>query len=360
VSNPIEKTEIKLAEKFSRKHAILTGRGAGALYAVCHALRQPASRLVLPSVGCPSLLGFNLSLGIKPVVVDVNSNMGMDIDCLNRVIREGDIVVGVHLYGIPVDADSIRKICDNAGAVFIEDAAQAIGGRDVGTLGLAGVLSFAGGKILGTSGGGAVLTDDDDVAAKVRVCVGDYPDRPEDLNNRAKILRNKITVDFNHVRSSGDRSPAANWRSYASEAGDIYRYKITDSEAENIFQAVDDLGEVSRNRRRKVDRYRFFMDGFRCLWLEYPTDCSPFRFSFILPLDTPGEVQEATEAIRSAGLHASNLYLPLQWLDPGNVEDTGCPNGEYMSMRVINLWVDEATSETDIRKAAGMVSMWAS
>jgi len=57
-------------------------------------------------------------------------------------------------------------------------------------------------------------------------------------------------------------------------------------------------------------------------------------------------------------MHASNLYLPLHWLAPGEVETTGCPRAEHAGLRVINLWVEEGIPERDASKAADIVSKW--
>lgn len=82
-------------------------------------------------------------------------------------------IVPVHLYGQPADMDSIKKLASKHGLIVIEDAAQAQGarykGRRVGSLGHAAATSFYPGKNLGAMGdGGAVLTNDDSIASKVR------------------------------------------------------------------------------------------------------------------------------------------------------------------------------------------------
>ena len=80
------------------------------------------------------------------------------------------IVLLVHLFGVPAKIDEIKAICDRHGAVLIEDAAEALGakykGHSVGTDGKYGVLSFNGNKIITTSGGGMLLTNDEIGAKK--------------------------------------------------------------------------------------------------------------------------------------------------------------------------------------------------
>lgn len=81
-------------------------------------------------------------------------------------------VVVVDLYGQSADFDSIREICSEYGVPIVEDAAEALGstykGRSCGTLGDIGVLSFNGNKIITTSSGGMLLSQDEAVLKKIK------------------------------------------------------------------------------------------------------------------------------------------------------------------------------------------------
>ena len=82
------------------------------------------------------------------------------------------VVIVVNLYGTPAKLDEIKEICDRHGAVLIEDAAESLGaaykGRQTGTFGAYNAISFNGNKIITTSGGGMLLTDDKEASEKVR------------------------------------------------------------------------------------------------------------------------------------------------------------------------------------------------
>jgi len=81
-------------------------------------------------------------------------------------------VIVVNLYGTPAKLDEIREICDSHHVVLIEDAAESLGasykGQQTGTFGQYNAISFNGNKIITTSGGGMLLTDDKEAADKVR------------------------------------------------------------------------------------------------------------------------------------------------------------------------------------------------
>ncbi len=123
--------------------------------------------------------------GARPVFVDIDPGTGnMSGPALERYLREGRFkspngpraVVPVHLYGLPAPLIELRAIADRHGLKLVEDACQALGARlsdgsrwvRAGTVGAAGCFSFYPGKNLGAWGeGGAVATNDDELAAKV-------------------------------------------------------------------------------------------------------------------------------------------------------------------------------------------------
>ena len=114
--------------------------------------------------------------GGEPVFIDSErETWNMDPAALEQAFLlypEVRIVVLAHLYGTPAKMDEIRSICDQHGAVIIEDAAEAMGasykGRPCGSFGTFNAISFNGNKIVTGSSGGMFLTDDRYAAEKVR------------------------------------------------------------------------------------------------------------------------------------------------------------------------------------------------
>jgi dTDP-4-amino-4,6-dideoxygalactose transaminase len=113
--------------------------------------------------------------GARPVGVDVvESTYNIDASLIPAAVTDRTAaIVPVHLRGEPADMDAIEAIAAEAGLLVVEDAAQAHGaryrGRRVGGLGRAGAFSFYPTKNLGGLGdGGAVTTDDDELAERVR------------------------------------------------------------------------------------------------------------------------------------------------------------------------------------------------
>src|SRR5690606_31948358 len=81
-------------------------------------------------------------------------------------------VIVVHLYGLSADMDRIMEICRKHNVAVIEDAAESLGtyykGKHTGTFGDYGVISFNGNKIITTSGGGMLVSDNEERIAKAR------------------------------------------------------------------------------------------------------------------------------------------------------------------------------------------------
>ena len=118
--------------------------------------------------------------GAKPVFIDSDRtswNMNPDLlqEALQKRAKIGKLpkaVMLVHLYGQCADIDPIVKICQRYNVPLIEDAAEALGAsykdRCPGTFGTIGIYSFNGNKIITTSGGGMLVSDDKELVEKAR------------------------------------------------------------------------------------------------------------------------------------------------------------------------------------------------
>ena len=118
--------------------------------------------------------------GGAPIFIDSDyGSWNMDPELLTmelekRVMEDRlpKAVVLVHLYGQPADIDPIKEVCDKYKVPLIEDAAEALGaeykGKAPGTFGLAGFYSFNGNKIITTSGGGMIVSDNKELIKKVK------------------------------------------------------------------------------------------------------------------------------------------------------------------------------------------------
>lgn len=165
----------------------------GAKYAVALSSGTAGIHLALLTTGIGqgddvlvSTLTFSASVnpivyvGAKPIFIDSElSSWNMDPNLLEETLKQraqtGNLpkaVLPVHLYGQSANMEAIMAICDRYGVIVIEDAAEALGShfceQHPGTFGKIGIFSFNGNKIITTSGGGMLVTDDKAIADHVR------------------------------------------------------------------------------------------------------------------------------------------------------------------------------------------------
>lgn len=159
------------------KHCIGTGNGLDALHLILRAMDiGPGDEVIVPAnTFIATWLAVSYAGAVPVPVEPLESTYNLDPSRLEEAITPRTrAVIAVHLYGQPADMDSIREIARAHNLKVIEDAAQAHGarykGRRTGGLGDAAGFSFYPGKNLGAFGdGGAVTTDDDTLADRVRL-----------------------------------------------------------------------------------------------------------------------------------------------------------------------------------------------
>jgi len=166
------------------KHAIAVNNGTAALHAALHAAGiGPGDEVIVPSFSFIASATCVNMCGATPIFVDVNEKTFTispeEIEL--AITRRTKAVIGVHLFGQPFDLSPVMRICKEEGIALIEDAAQAHGalyrGRRVGSFGSAGCFSFYPTMNMTTGEGGMVTTDDDELAARVRVFINHGQDR---------------------------------------------------------------------------------------------------------------------------------------------------------------------------------------
>jgi dTDP-4-amino-4,6-dideoxygalactose transaminase len=151
-----------------------TRSGTVALALALAAADRPSARVALPAYGCYDLATAADASGRRVVLYDLDpATLAPEPASFARALEAGpSAVVVVHLFGIPVDVPALGSAVADAGALLVEDAAQAAGarvhGRPAGSLGPVSVLSFGRGKGMTGGGGGALLASDPRGEAIVR------------------------------------------------------------------------------------------------------------------------------------------------------------------------------------------------
>ena len=177
VGQNINEAERIVAEKLGCEYAVGLASGTAALH-LCMKLAgiKPGVKVFCSDVTFAATVNPVLYEGGIPVFIDTEMDTwNMDPVALEKAFElypEVRHVVVANLYGVPGKMDELRAVCDRHGAILIEDAAESMGatykGRQTGTFGALGIVSFNGNKIITGSSGGMLLTNDLEAANKAR------------------------------------------------------------------------------------------------------------------------------------------------------------------------------------------------
>jgi dTDP-4-amino-4,6-dideoxygalactose transaminase len=178
----VRELEAELAAFCGARHAIACSSGTDALLLVLMAWQiGPGDAVICPAFTFHATAEMVALLGAKPVFADVDADsFNLDPDSLERAVATAKrlglrprAIIPVDLFGLPADHDVIGAIAAKHDMLVLDDAAQAFGatyrGRKLGALATASATSFFPAKPLGCYGdGGAVFTDDDALAGRVK------------------------------------------------------------------------------------------------------------------------------------------------------------------------------------------------
>ncbi|MFN8429626.1 MAG: DegT/DnrJ/EryC1/StrS family aminotransferase [Spirosomataceae bacterium] len=221
-----------------------------------------------------------------PIFIDSErETWNMDPSLLEKAIidriakgKKPKACIVVHLYGMPAQMKEIKRICEQYDIILIEDAAEALGseieGVSVGTFGDFGVFSFNGNKIITTSGGGALVSND------------------EEKIDRARFLATQA------------RDPAPHYQH--SEIG--YNYRISNIAAGIGRGQMEVLDQWVKNRR---ENYRFYKENS---FYEFQEGISGLESNRWLSAIITGSFEEREELrlrMESENIECRPLWKPM-------------------------------------------------
>jgi hypothetical protein len=319
------------------RQAVLVGRGTTALWLALRTVARQygPGEVILPDLLCLAALEGVLLAGFVPVFADVDPvRYVLDAESVARCITPNTRAVLVaHLFGHIADVDAIRAAAP--GIPIIEDAVQGFGGalrgRPAGTLGDLSFTSFDATKMIGGRGG-LLMFDDDSLRAGIEADVRALVQPPIRLEALARLLppaaasayEQQLRIAAPSLLCPFDPSPAnvrrieADWQTLA------VRVEARTAKA-RILQARLSRSALALPDLREGD----------ALW----------RYTVAAP--TAALAGWLSHHLQRAALNGSNLYPPLSRLFG---QRTGA-----LSNRLINLWIDEHTTESDVQRAANVI-----
>lgn len=321
--------EEEFAAYCGAKYCIGVGSGLDALALVIRAFEfEPGSEIIVPAnTFIASFLAISQNLCV-PVPVDPHPmTMNMDPASVERAITaKTRAIMPVHLYGMPCDMDAIHAIADRHGLKVIEDAAQAHGAtykqHRIGRSKDAAAFSFYPGKNLGAIGdGGAITTDDENLAHKLRA-----------LRNYGS--RQKYVHEFKGTNSRLDEVQAA-----------LLRVKLRMLERDTV------------SRRRIADVY---VAEIRNPAVQLPVIEEGYDSSWHLFVVRTPQRESLRQHLAAQGVETL-IHYPIPCHKQGAYEECAAlslPNAEKMADQVLSLPMSATLTEEEARYVAACINQW--
>jgi UDP-4-amino-4-deoxy-L-arabinose-oxoglutarate aminotransferase len=247
--------EREFAAYVGAKAAIAVQHGTSALLLCLQELDLPVgAEVIVPAMTWPSAAAAALSLGLAPVLADVDPRtLNLTAESVARVLTSRSrVVIAVHHAGLPYDERSVAALADGAGVVLIDDAAHAVGARyegaHVGARARASCFSFHPLKNMTTAEGGMITTHDESFAARLR---------------GSRLLG--VTRDA-WARYGGSRGPHYDITSLS------LKHNMTDIQAAMGLVQLHKLAAMTARRRAVAERYLTELAGLDGLILPDPGD----------------------------------------------------------------------------------------
>jgi dTDP-4-amino-4,6-dideoxygalactose transaminase len=286
--------ERAFADHLGCRHAVAVSSCTAALHlAYLTAGVGPGDEVIVPSYTFAATATAAIYCAARPVFCDIvgQRDLGIDPEEVERLITpRTKAVTAVHFAGYPAAVDVLAELCEDRGIALIEDAAHApsatLGGRKLGTFGLAGAFSFFSNKVLSVGEGGLLATDSDEVAA------------------RARSLRS-------HAMSSNtwDRHTQRTDTYDITELG--FNYRIDDPRAALLLSRLRWIEQDIARRRELVLEYRRRLAPLAGLVVPYEDHQVADSSCYVMPimLPEPGRQSAFRRALRDRhGVQTSLLY----------------------------------------------------
>ena len=337
----VDELEEKLCEYTGAKYAVAVSNGTAALHCACIAAGiGPGDEVITTPMTFAASANCALYCGAKPVFADINpETYNIDPDSIRKCITSRTkAIIAVDFTGQVVEADKIRKICDEYGLMFIEDAAHSIGssynGTKVGNIADITTFSFHLVKTITGGEGGAVLTNDENLYKKISLA-----------------HTHGITHDEAMMK---DLPHEGMW--YYEQISLGYNYRMTDFQAALLISQLGKLERFKKRRKEIVDYYDSELRNVDGIILQKEIEQSDTcRHIYIIRLDEnvlSCTRREFFDEMGSRGVQPQVHYVPVYWFP--YYQELGykmglCPNAEevYKGIMSIPLYPSLTEEETE-------------
>ncbi len=391
----VKLAEEKLKEYFNIKHAFVFDSGRSALYIALKALgigssgdlsAEEADEVLVQAYTCVVVSNAILKTGAKPIYVDVDDQFNMSPDDLEKKItNKAKVLIIQHTFGRPAQLDKLLALAKQYNLKIIEDCAHSFGakynGQLTGTFGDIGMLSFGPDKILSCVRGGALITNNDELAAKIKN-EQDKLHLPSLFKTKQHLLYN-VFFFFNKplygwgigkaVLYLAKKLRAISRIIYQKEKTGLPAgrhgcqaapepYRLANCLAKMLIDQLAEVDEVNQHRQKITAIYdKLLKIKSPCLPAgrrQGEKDCIYLRYPFLV-----NQPKKLHQLAKQRGIILGNWYDSV--IAPADIDlaATGymigsCPNAELLSSQSINLPTDRHITEKDAQKVAAVINQY--
>jgi perosamine synthetase len=327
----VDRFEKKLAKYTGAKYAVPVVNGTAALHiSLLMSGVEPGDEVLVPALSFVATANAVSYCYAKPHFVDIEEHtLGIDPETLRSYLKSNSeqrsgkcinlktgrtihALIPVHTFGHPCDLEGLISVAKDFNLVLIEDAAESLGstykGQHTGTFGLLGILSFNGNKTITTGGGGAILTDDSDLAK-----------RAKHLTTTSKL--------------------AHRWEYRHDEVG--YNYRMPNLNAALGCAQLEQLPKFLKSKRRLFERYLEAFSGFSKVQLFAEPKSANSNYwlqTLLLDKTVANQRDEILEDTNNAGLLTRPAWTLLHKHPPYlECPSAELPVAESLESRILNL-----------------------
>lgn len=324
----VKALEKEVAEYCGVKHAIGVANGTDALLLALDAQGiGPGDEVITTPFTFFATSEVVSQLGATPVFVDIDSKTyNLDIEQVKSKINEKTkAIIPVHIFGQPAEMDELMELAKEHHLFVLEDAAQAMGsaykGRKVGSLGHAATFSFFPTKNLGGYGdGGMVVTNDDELAQKIRIL----------------------------------RVHGSNPKYYHSQIG--YNSRLDEIQAAALRIKLRYLDQWNDARREKAALYNKLLQGTPVVT---PFDAADRKHIYHLYIIQAEDREDLRSHLQEQGI-STGVYYPVPLHQQTVYESLGygegsLPTSEYMSLRTFAIPLYPELENETIERIADII-----
>jgi dTDP-4-amino-4,6-dideoxygalactose transaminase len=351
-----------LAQYLGVRACKLASSGRTALFLLLRRLWVAADHpgrqeVLMPAYTCPALVKVVLDLGLRARFVDISPHtLAFENDHLAAHIGEETLaVICVHPFGIPQPVQDIRALAHAAGAVVIEDAAQAMGarlaGQPVGGMGDFGLFSLGPGKPLSTGGGGVLCTDQTDHARLLERAWEDLS-QPSRAASLWALVRLALFMLAFHPLGWWLATRAGLQRVGDHEASWGYALRpLTQSQAAVGLTLLGRLDAVNQQRRQNAYRLIDRLGGLGFVHIPPPAaTAEPIYLRLPTIISDEERRERLFRRLWGAGLGVGRMYRqPLPDLFPQNSAET-YPGASYVARHLLTLPTHHYVTEKDVER----------